>query len=153
MKVPRFLWKLMRIPPRVVYALGLGRLIGRFVLLLTTTGRVTGYKRVTPLQFQEINGLIHIGSARGTKADWYRNIDVNPRVEVRVRDKRFTGHGETVTDVERIADFLEHSMRGRPRFIAALMRVMGLSSNPTREQLETYATKRAMVVIHPTENN
>lgn len=153
MKVPRFLWRLMRIPPRIAYALGLGRLIGRFVLLLTTTGRVTGRKRVTPLQFQEIDGLIHIGSARGTKADWYRNIEVDPRVEVRVREKRFKGRGETVTDVDRIADFLEHSLRARPGFMRTLMQIVGLSSDPTREQLETYAAKRAMVVIHPFGNN
>lgn len=142
----------MRIPPRVAYALGLGRLIGRFILLLTTTGRVTGRKRVTPLQYQEIDGLIHIGSARGREADWYRNIEADHRVEVRVKEKRFAGRGETVTDIDRIADFLEHSLSGRPCFMAALMSLMGMSSNPTRGQLEKYAAKRAMVVIHPGES-
>jgi hypothetical protein len=39
MQAPRFLWRLIRTPPRTAYALGLGKLIGRYVLLLTTTGR------------------------------------------------------------------------------------------------------------------
>jgi deazaflavin-dependent oxidoreductase (nitroreductase family) len=133
----------------MAYALGLGPLIGRVILLLTTTGRKTGRLRVTPLQYEEIEGLIHIGSARGTKADWYRNIEANPTVEVQVRNKRFKGRGEAVTDPQRVTDFLEHRLRNRPRFVGALMRTEGVPPNPTREQLETYAAKRAMVIIHP----
>jgi len=38
---------------RALYALGLGRLIGRLILLLTTTGRKSGLPRVTPLQYSE----------------------------------------------------------------------------------------------------
>ncbi len=149
MQLPRFVWRLMRIPPRLAYALGLGSLIGRAILLLTTTGRKTGLRRVTPLQYEEIDGLIHIGSARGTEADWYRNIEVNPRVEVKVKNKHFRGHAEPVADPGRVADFLEHRLRNRPRFVGALMKTEGLPPDPTREQLETYAAKRAMVVIHP----
>ena len=133
----------------MAYALGLGPVIGRAILLLTTTGRKTGLRRVTPLQYEEIDGLIHIGSARGTEADWYRNIEANPIIEVQVRDERFRGQGETVTDSHRVADFLEHRLRNRPRFVGALMKTEGLPAEPTREQLETYAAKRAMVVIHP----
>jgi deazaflavin-dependent oxidoreductase (nitroreductase family) len=136
----------------MAYALGLGSLIGRAILLLTTTGRKTGRRRVTPLQYEEIDGLIHIGSARGTRADWYRNIKANPTVELRVRNKRFKGRGETVTDLQQVADFLEHRLKKRPRFVGALMRTEGLPPNPTREQLETYAAKRAMVIIHPIES-
>jgi hypothetical protein len=104
------------------------------------------------LQYEEIDGLIHIGSARGTKADWYRNIEANPIVEVQVRNKRFKGRGEAVTDPQRVTDFLEHRLRKHPRFVGALMRTEGVPPNPTREQLETYAAKRAMVIIHPLES-
>lgn len=152
MKLPRLLWRLMRIPPKVAYALGLGPFIGRLVLLLTTKGRKTGRLHVTPLQYQEIDGLIHIGSARGTKADWYQNVEADPEVEVQVRERRFKGRGETITDPGRVADFIEHRLRERPRFIGALMRSEGLPPNPTREQLEKYAANRAMVVIHPADN-
>jgi hypothetical protein len=96
--------------------------------------------------------LIHIGSARGTEADWYRNIEANPIIEVQVRDERFRGRGETVIDPNRVADFLEHRLRNRPRFVGALMRSEGLPPNPTREQLEKYASKRAMVIIHSIES-
>ena len=41
----------------------------RIVLLLTTIGRKTGLPRVTPLQFEQIDGAYYIGSARGQDAD------------------------------------------------------------------------------------
>lgn len=69
---------------RVLYAIGLGPLVGRIVLLLTTMGRKSGLPRVTSLQYEEINGDYYLGSARGLKADWLRNIQSNPKVEIRV---------------------------------------------------------------------
>jgi len=92
---------------KALYDIGLGPLIGRVVLLLTTTGRKTGLPRVTPLQYEEIDGTFYLGSSRGQKADWFRNILANPHVEVRVKSRRFRGMAETVTDPLRIADFLE----------------------------------------------
>lgn len=149
MSLPHFLWRLMRVPPRLAYALGLGPIIGRVILLLTTTGRKTGRRRVTPLQYEEIDGLIYIGSARGTESDWYKNLEADPEVEVRVRNRRFLGRAETVTDPDRLADFLEYRLKTRPRFVGALMRREGLPSKPSREQLMIYARNRAMVIIHP----
>jgi len=37
---------------KALYAVGLGPVVGRLVLLLTTTGRKTGLPRVTPLQYE-----------------------------------------------------------------------------------------------------
>src|SRR5512143_3807446 len=82
---------------RVLYAIGLGPLIGRLILLLTTTGRRSGLKRVTPLQYEEIDGAYYVGAARGLKADWVQNIRANPRVEIRAGSRRFQGCAEVVT--------------------------------------------------------
>ena len=62
--------KFLKYPPRFLYAIGLGPIYGRLVLLLTTTGRKSGLHRVTPLQYEEIEGKIYVGAARGQKADW-----------------------------------------------------------------------------------
>ena len=105
-RVPRFVWRLMRQPPRVAYAVGLGPLIGRFILLLTTTGRKSGRPRITPLQYEEIEGVFYVAAARGTRADWIRNIQASPQVGVRVGSRRFRGMAEVVTDPVHIADFL-----------------------------------------------
>ena len=136
---------------KTLYDIGLGRLVGRLVLLLTTTGRKSGLPRVTPLQYEEIDGAIYLGSSRGQKADWFRNILANPHVEVRVKARRFRGVAETVTEPARIADFLELRLRRHPRMIGAILQHEGLPARPERAQLESYAARLAMVVIRPEE--
>jgi deazaflavin-dependent oxidoreductase (nitroreductase family) len=148
-RLNKYLWRLMRIPPRVAYAIGLGPLIGRHVLLLTTTGRKSGSPRVTPLQYEEIDGIFYVGSARGDKSDWYRNILANPKVEVRVKSHRFVGMAEAIDDVERVADFLEIRIARNPRMMENLFRFVGLPREPSRSQLEGYAANRTVVMIHP----
>src|SRR3989304_6095912 len=112
--LPRTLWRLMKLP-RIWYALGLGPVIGRLVLLLTTTGRRTGRPRVTPLQYEELDGVFYVASARGGQADWFRNILANPRAGVRVKPRRFYGQAEPITDPARVADFLELRLARHPR--------------------------------------
>jgi deazaflavin-dependent oxidoreductase (nitroreductase family) len=142
----RFL-RIIKRPPQVLYAIGLGPLYGRLVLLLTTTGRKTGLPRVTPLQYEEIEGDIYVASALGDQADWYRNIVADPRVRVRVGRRRFAGIAEPITDVERVADFLEYRLRRHPKMVGAITRHEGLPRNPSRTDLTAYATRRAMVII------
>jgi deazaflavin-dependent oxidoreductase (nitroreductase family) len=149
----RRLLRISKIPPRILYALGLGPLMGRIILLLTAKGRVTGLKRVTPLQYEELDGRYYIGSMRGAQADWFRNIVADPNVHVRVGRKAFRGVAEAVTDPHRIADFLSLRLERHPRMVGAIMRSAGVPSNPSRDDLESYASKIAMVVIQPEDRN
>ena len=147
-KKKRFtIWKLLKMPPQFLYAIGLGPIYGRLVLLLTTTGRKSGKPRVTPLQYEEIDGDIYIASARGTKSDWFRNIVANPKVKVRVKSRQFEGEGEPITDPKHIADFLEIRLERHPKMVGAIMQREGVSKKPNRVELENYAANRAMVII------
>ncbi len=135
---------------RVMYAIGLGPIVGKLILLLTTTGRKSGLKRVTPLQYEEIDGKYYLGSARGLKADWVRNIQVNSQVEIRVKSLHFEGQAEVVADPVRLADFLEIRLERHPRMIGLLMeKIHGLSKSPTREELEKLAEAEALVIVTP----
>jgi len=137
---------------RLLYAVGLGPIVGKIILLLTTTGRKSGLKRITPLQYEEIEGHFFLGSARGTKADWYRNIEADGRVEVQVKSHHFRGVAETVTDPVRIADFLETRLQRHPFMMGLLMQKMhSLPKLPSRQQLEELAASEAMVIIQPME--
>jgi deazaflavin-dependent oxidoreductase (nitroreductase family) len=155
MGVVSFDWKRMKNIQQIhrfFYAIGLGSLVGRIILLLTTTGRRSGLKRVTPLQYEEIDGVIHLGAARGLKADWVRNIQANPQVEIQVKNRRFQGVAEITTDPARMADFLEVRLERHPVMIGLMMeRVHGLPRRPSRQQLETLAADEALVLIHETE--
>ena len=147
-RLPVNVWRLLKLP-RLWYALGLGPVIGWLVLLLTTTGRKTGLPRVTPLQYEEQDGVIYVASARGRQADWFRNILANPRVEIRVKARRFYGQAEPITDPARVADFLELRLEHHPRMMGAMLRGEGLAARPDRAQLEKFAAKIAVVAIRP----
>lgn len=136
---------------RVLYAIGLGPLVGKIILLLTTTGRKSGMKRVTPLQYEKIGDDYYLGAARGLKADWVRNIQSNPQVEIRVGAKQFQGAAEVVADSSKFADFMEVRLQRHPRMIGLIMeKAHGLPRRPSREQLEDLAKNEAFVIVHPT---
>ena len=137
---------------RVIYALGLGPVIGWLILLLTTTGRRSGLKRVTPLQYEVIGGEYYLGSARGSRADWVRNIRSDPRVEVQAGAKHFQGRAEVVMDPARFADFMEVRLERHPRMIGLILqKAHGLPGRPGRAQLEELARDELLIIIHPTK--
>lgn len=121
----------------------------RQVLLLTTTGRKSGQPRVTPLQFEDVNGVVHAGSARGQQADWFRNILADPRVVIQIEDHCFGALAEPVTDPARIADFLELRRRRHPIMIRLIMLFEGVSPWASRATLERFAHGKAMIIVHP----
>jgi len=149
MNAPRFFWRWLQLGPRLVYAVGLAPLVGRFVLLLTTTGRKSGRARVTALTYDEFEGTTFVASARGASADWLRNIRRNPNVTVRAGNRTFDGRAAVITDPTRVADYLERQMKRRPRLFGMILRLEGLPKGATREQLERIAARRPLVAIRP----
>ncbi len=133
------------------YRRGLGPT--RVVLLLTTLGRKSGLPRITPLQYEEVNGCYCIASARGAEADWYKNVLVNPSVHVQVRDREFDAIAEPVTDPARIADFIELRLRRHPFMIRLIMHLFdGLPLRFNRADLEKFCAEKAMVILHPVKD-
>lgn len=135
--------------PKYLYAIGLGPIIGHLILILITVGRRTGKPHATPLQYEEVEGVYYIGSARGEKADWYQNISKNPHVKVRVKSDIFHAYAEPILEPDRIADFLELRLERHPKMLGAMLRSEGLPSQPSRSQLEGFAQKTALVALRP----
>jgi len=134
---------------RTLYALGLGPIVGRLILLLTTTGRKSGLPRLTALQYEQVDGAYYLGSSRGLQADWVRNLMAQPRVGVRVRSRAFEGRAEVVTDPERLTDFLELRLQRHPRMVGRILQMDGLPAHPSRPELAAYAARLALVIVHP----
>lgn len=135
---------------RLLYAIGLGPFVGKLILLLTTTGRKSGMKRVTPLQYELIGSDYYLGAARGLQADWVRNIQSDPHVDIHVGGKHVKGIAEVITDASRFADFLEVRLERHPHLIGLIMeKAHGLPRHPGHEQLEKLAEKEALVIVHP----
>lgn len=144
-----WVWKLSSVIPGFAYKIGLGPLIGHKILLLTTTGRRSGNPHTTPLQYELVDGKYFIGSARGTESDWYRNILVNSEVLIQVKSQQFLALATPITDIEHITNYLELRFVRHPIMMGLMFRAQGWSAKPTRDEIQSYAQKRALVEITP----
>ena len=84
-------------------ALG-GRLAGRPMLLLTTTGRKTGKSRTTPLQYLEDGeNMVIVASNGGNPRHpaWWFNLESNPEAEAQVGKVTRRVRAETASEEER----------------------------------------------------
>ena len=100
---PREAWHqaLFRWPVHL-WRLGLAPLIGQVMMLITHTVRRSGLPRRTMVEYVRIDGVKYVASGVGSRAQWYRNIEADPRVTIqtadgveRVRARRLTD-GETL---------------------------------------------------------
>ena len=146
----RSFWLRMRaLNQFVVTRLRQGRGPQSTVLLLTTKGRRTGLPRVTPLQFEEQDGVYYVAAGRGVHADWFQNVAAEPEVQVAVRGRTFAAVGEPVTDAQRMTDFLTLRLRRHPLLVRAIMCAEGLPLRYSQADLEAFAREKAMVVLRP----
>jgi deazaflavin-dependent oxidoreductase (nitroreductase family) len=74
--------------PIVLYRLGLGPIIGKHILILTTIGRKTGKIRRTPIEYFRHDGQFFVMSGFGENAHWYKNLQAHPRAGLNISGKR-----------------------------------------------------------------
>jgi deazaflavin-dependent oxidoreductase (nitroreductase family) len=89
----------------LIWRLGLGRWgnatkYGGYVMVIRHTGRKSGLARHTPVNYAVVNGDIYCVAAFGKSADWHRNLQANPEVELWLPDGRWAGTAEDATDAD-----------------------------------------------------
>lgn len=102
--------------PILLYRLGLGKLFGSYILILTTTGRKTQKTHHTPVEYFLHEGQYYIISGFGDQTDWYKNIMANPQVTLQNGYERLCATARTPkTDEEweAVYLYLNHSPVGR----------------------------------------
>ena len=85
-----------------MWRLGLGRLMSRReftgqIMVLTHTGRKSGLRRRTPVNYALVDGEVYCTAGFGAQADWYRNIMANPQVELWLPEGWWAGVAEDVS--------------------------------------------------------
>lgn len=72
---PSLLFKWVFNAPVLLYQLGLGGLVPKWMLILTTVGRKTGHPRKTAIVFtrEPATGAYWVMSGWAGNPDWYRN--------------------------------------------------------------------------------
>jgi deazaflavin-dependent oxidoreductase (nitroreductase family) len=149
--IPDFIWKRMKTIQHIhtrLYESGQGWIVGKFILLLTHSGRKTGNRYDTPLQYEKIGGAYCVAAGRGPKADWFCNIQADPHVHVRVDRVEFDCLAEPVTDPEKVADFLEYRLKRHPFMVGLIMKFAHkLPLRPTRAQLLELSKSTPLVIL------
>jgi deazaflavin-dependent oxidoreductase (nitroreductase family) len=113
--------------PILMWRLGLGPLLGRSLMILTTTGRRSGLPRRTAVGFHEQHGRKYVLTLRGPNTDWYLNMLADPYITIQTAWRSGHAGGEhaiarRVTEEVELAqayDFLA-SMPVMRRWAAAL---------------------------------
>lgn len=118
---PVFRW-LFKIPI-LLYSIGLGSIVRRRFLLITTIGRKSGKKRTTPLEFQldpSSNCYLVMAGWKGN-TDWCRNARRDPHVHVQVGRRSFDAIAEPLSQ-EEVAQFLTKMIRLNPKSLKMISR-------------------------------
>jgi deazaflavin-dependent oxidoreductase (nitroreductase family) len=110
---PVFKW-IFKIPI-LYYKLGLGWMLGKRFLLLSTTGRKTGKPRHTPLEYvyNPKDDTYRVSPGWGGNTDWFKNLRHDPHVMVQVGRRKFKAVAEAALD-EESADFMLNTSRVYP---------------------------------------
>jgi deazaflavin-dependent oxidoreductase (nitroreductase family) len=77
---------------------------GTTILLLTTTGRVSGRERTTPLIYRNDDDSWVVIASKGGSADhpdWYKNLEVHPDATIQVKSERVPVRARTAKKEER----------------------------------------------------
>lgn len=98
--------------PILLYRLGLGKLIGKMILILSTYGRKSGKVRRAAVEYFEDKGQICVISGFGDKPDWFQNLKANPHVSINT-DQGITHaiarEPNTEEEWQGVITFLRHS--------------------------------------------
>jgi deazaflavin-dependent oxidoreductase (nitroreductase family) len=111
--------------PILLWRLGLGPVIGRLFMIMTTTGRVSGLPRRTAIEFHEIDGRPCV-LANWPQSNWLRNLAADPILTVQTWRGAQVMRARELTDAERGAayDAIRNS-----RLFGAAQAILGLSES------------------------
>lgn len=144
----RFLFRL----PLWLYRVNLGWLMGKRFLALTHTGRKSGLPRQVVLEVVHHDaetGVYYVAAGWRGKADWFKNIQSNPAIQVTVGTHTFEATAMVIQLVEAAATFYIYARRHPLAFreLSRLMMSEMLQSN--QEDCFRFAQSVPLVKIEP----
>ena len=98
--------------PILLYRLGLGKLIGKYIMVISTYGRKSNKVRRTPIEYYRNGEDIYAISGFERDPDWYRNLKVNPHVSLQTdqgSQHMLARRPETDAEWQGVFDYLRKS--------------------------------------------
>jgi deazaflavin-dependent oxidoreductase (nitroreductase family) len=130
MKMPLYFWRM-----------GLGPILQRWMLVLTTTGRKSKMPRHTMLEYSIVDGKIYLSSGWGERPDWCKNIAADPRVTVQSKFGAESFIAQRATADEEIAE-LYFIAKGKSPVWKEWLEARGIEDN-----VDDFVAKKDRLVI------
>ena len=102
--------KVFRVMNRVMvfkWKIGLGRMINMWpagfgrIMVIKHRGRKSGREYLTPVNYAIADNEIYCTAGFGSISDWYRNMLVNPQIELWLPEGKRSAHAEDISDSAR----------------------------------------------------
>ena len=152
-KRPNSLLKFFFKVPVWFHKLGFGgweRMIGAQWMLITTTGRKSGKPReamVDVMDYDAASDTYFIEAAYGSRADWVRNIQSNPRFKAQVGRRKFYARMTSLSN-ENAGELMVKFFRAKPAYTRSVMAMVGMKFEG-EEELRTLGSKLTLFAIRP----
>ena len=119
--------------PVQLWRLGLGPVMGHHMVLITQTGRKSGLPRRTMTELYRINGRKYAPSGFGRRAQWYRNIEADPRVTIQTADGVEPMRAVRVVEDDELLNIMEGVQRRSQAMYKLIL--ASLEIEPTTEDI------------------
>ncbi len=111
--------------PLLLWRLGLGRLLDRRLMVLTTVGRTSGLPRHALVSYYRVDGKKYAYSGFGPQAQWFRNLEAQPRVTIQSSDGTESALARRVAEPRELMRVLRVIQAAYPRSAAMLKQNWG----------------------------
>ncbi|OLS32882.1 MAG: hypothetical protein HeimAB125_04550 [Candidatus Heimdallarchaeota archaeon AB_125] len=124
--------------------------VGKIFLLLYTTGRKTGKKRITPVEYRRKDDVIHFVAGRGKKAHWLQNMLAKPDdVKVKIGFKKYRIDFELLPSIEEKNDLFKWYVTEYPKAAKMLFGWNPKEDDPTKADFASFSELVEIVKITP----
>lgn len=138
--------------PISLYKAKLGFLMGKRFLMLRHTGRKSGQPRFTVVEVVDHDDATDtwiICSGWGRKADWFRNIEKTPDVDVTVGTRTFPALAKELPLAEAVAALLAYAGKHPAAFSKLGNFMLGRALSPTEDDCRSLAEAVPVVALSP----
>ena len=136
--------------PITAWRLGLGPILGRYIMIISHIGRKTGISRRTAVEFHTMNGIKYVPCAFGVKAQWYRNIMANPKVTIQTNDGTEQMVAIRINQNDELISVIEMILDRNPSLMNWYLDSIGI--NPSRKEIIAHKDDLVFLRFDPTSD-
>jgi len=135
------MWIITRLP-LVLWRLGLGPILGKFLILITTRGRKSENPHRVITEYYCLGEKFYVPCAFGERSDWYQNILNDPQVTIQTSAGTRSAMAARVTEEEEFIEVYNLMHKKNELMLLWYLKSLGIEDN-----LEDILNKRDRIFL------